>query len=77
MGIHFFHYTHGEERTTSHDVVRDVFVTIAKDVRFHVSRKQSPILMPHALQSSHYQVNIVLLIDDVHTLANVVITNPI
>jgi hypothetical protein len=76
MGIHFFHYIHGEERKTSHDVVRDVFVTIAKDARFHVSRKQSHVLTPLALQSSHHQVNIVLLVDNVHTLTNVVITNP-
>jgi hypothetical protein len=39
MGILLFCCTHGGERTASHDVVRNVFVAIAKDVKFHVSRK--------------------------------------
>jgi hypothetical protein len=35
MGIHIFCYTHGGERTTSHDVVQDAFVYIEKDVKIH------------------------------------------
>jgi hypothetical protein len=42
---------------------------------FHENKAMS--LQPLALQSSHHQVNIMLLVDDVHTLADVVITNPI
>ncbi len=37
MGIHLFHGVHGGERTGSHDVVRDVFATIVRDMGFHVS----------------------------------------
>jgi len=36
MGIHIFGCAHGEERMALHDVVRGVFATIAKDVKFHV-----------------------------------------
>jgi hypothetical protein len=36
MGTHIFRYTHGGEKTTSHDVVQDVFVSIERDVKFHV-----------------------------------------
>jgi hypothetical protein len=36
MGIHFLCYAHGEEGSISHDILRDVFVGIAKDVRFHI-----------------------------------------
>jgi hypothetical protein len=40
MGIHFLHRAHGGERMALHDVVGNVFVAIAKNARFHVSRKQ-------------------------------------
>ncbi len=36
MGIHLLRCTHGGERTTSHDVVQDVFMSIVKDMAFHV-----------------------------------------
>jgi hypothetical protein len=44
MGIHLFRYTHGGEMTISHDVVRDAFAFIAKDVKFHVLQKQTHVL---------------------------------
>jgi hypothetical protein len=37
MGIHIFHYTHDGERMALHDVVRDVFMVIVKDVGFQIS----------------------------------------
>jgi hypothetical protein len=36
MGIHLLHYTHGEERMGSHDIMWDAFVFITKDVTFFV-----------------------------------------
>jgi hypothetical protein len=36
MGIHLFHCAHGGDRTTSYDVMQDVFASIARDVRFYV-----------------------------------------
>jgi hypothetical protein len=76
-GVPFFSLCSWWRKDVSHDVVWDVFVATAKYARFHVSQKQTCVLLPFALQSSHHQVNIVLLVDDVHTLAYVVITNPI
>jgi hypothetical protein len=32
-----FYGVHGGEKTSSHDVVQDVFATIVRNVRFHVS----------------------------------------
>jgi hypothetical protein len=42
MGIHLFCYTHGGERTTSHDVVWNVFVANAK-MRDFTSHKSKPM----------------------------------
>jgi hypothetical protein len=39
MGIHLFHGAHVGEKTGSHDFVRNVFTTIVKDMKFHVSRE--------------------------------------
>jgi hypothetical protein len=39
MGIHLLYCVHGGERTTLHDVVQNVFATIAKDTGIHVSQK--------------------------------------
>jgi hypothetical protein len=61
----------------SHDVVRDAFTIIMRNARFHVLRKQTHVLLSHTLQSLRCQVNIVLSIDGVRTLANVVIIDPI
>jgi hypothetical protein len=77
MGIHLFHCEHGGERMASHDVVWNAFVAIAKDVRFHILRKQTHVLLPLALQSLHCWVNIVLSVNGVCTLLYIVIANPI
>jgi hypothetical protein len=52
-------------------------VIIARDAKFNVSWKQTHVLPPPTLQSSCHWIDIVLLIDGIHTLANVVITDPI
>jgi hypothetical protein len=59
----------------SHDVVWNIFVTIVKGARFHVSRKQIHVFhpFPPTLQSSHRQIDIMLLIDGVCMLANIII----
>jgi hypothetical protein len=46
MGIHLLYCEHGGERMTSHDVVQNVFTTIARNVGFHVSQKQTHVLPP-------------------------------
>jgi hypothetical protein len=59
MGFHFFPCTHGGERTTSHDVMKDAFASIARDASLHVSYEQTHVLLPPTFQSSHWPVNIV------------------
>jgi hypothetical protein len=77
MGIHLLHSTHGGERTTSHDAIQNVFVPIVKDVRFHVLQEQTHVLLLPSLEYFHQRVDIVMLVDDIRTLVNVIIANPI
>ncbi len=77
MGIHLLHCTHGGEKTTSHNVIRDAFMSIVRDVRFHILQEQTHILRPPSFQFFYQWINIVLLIDSIHTLANVVIVDHI
>jgi hypothetical protein len=49
MGIHFFRYTHGGEKIVSHDIIQDVFMSIAKDVKFHVLWEQTHDLSTSSL----------------------------
>jgi hypothetical protein len=60
-----------------HDVVRNVFTAIVRDMGFHVLQKQTHVLSPLTLQSSCCRIDVVLLIDGVCTSINVVIVNPI
>jgi hypothetical protein len=46
MGINFLHCTHGGERITLHDIIRDTFTTTVRDVGFHVSQKQPMFYQP-------------------------------
>ncbi len=41
MGIHLFCCAHGGNRTTSHDVVQDVFTSITRNASFHVAHQQT------------------------------------
>jgi len=75
--IHLFHCVHGGECITTHDVVQDSFISIAKDVGFHVLHEQTHVLSMSFLQSSRQQMDIILIIDGICTLANKIITNPI
>jgi hypothetical protein len=52
MEIHFLHYAHGGERMALHDVMRNVFPAIAKNVGFHVSQKQTHVLLLPTLKIS-------------------------
>jgi hypothetical protein len=57
-------------------MVQNAFVSIAKDMGFHVSHEQTHVLPPPSLQSFCEWVDIMLSIDGIHTLANVVIVDP-
>lgn len=74
--IHFFVAPMVGGWTTSNDKVQNVFVSIARDMGFHVSCDQTHVLSPPFFQSSREQVDILLSIDGICTLAYVVIVNP-
>jgi hypothetical protein len=40
IGVHFLCCAHGNECTSTHDAICDIFVTIAQDPDFHVGWKQ-------------------------------------
>jgi hypothetical protein len=48
-----------------------------KDVGFHVLRKQTHILLSPSLHYFCWWIDIVMLVDDICTLANVIIVKPI
>jgi hypothetical protein len=74
----FFCCAHGGEKIVSHDVVRDVFVSIVRDANFHVLREHTHVVrFATFFQSFHPRVNIVLMVDGICTLVDVVIVNPI
>jgi hypothetical protein len=75
MGIHLFCCAHGGEKTTSHNVIWDAFVSITKYVGFHGVREQTHILLLLTIQSSRQRVDIVLSVDGIRMLANVIIDN--
>ncbi len=74
---HLLCYSHGEAlHVAFHDAIQDAFTSIVKNVGCHVSHEQIYFLPLPSLQSFHQHVDIVLLINCIHTLANVVIANP-
>jgi hypothetical protein len=76
MGIHLLCCTHGNERIGTHNVVHDTFAAIARNVGFHVGRKQLHALPSTTFNSSCQQIDIVLTKDGIYTLTDVVIANP-
>jgi hypothetical protein len=57
--------------TITHDVVQDFFVFIVKDVEFHVLCEQTDVLLTWSIKI--LWIDIVLIKNDIHTLADVII----
>jgi hypothetical protein len=53
VGIYLLCYVHGGAKTIFHDVVQDAFASIMRDVGSHVVCKQTHVLPPPTLYSSH------------------------
>jgi hypothetical protein len=47
-----------------------------RNVKFHVLQKQTHVLPPPTLQSSHQRIDVVLIVNSVYMFADVVIVNP-
>jgi len=76
MGIHLLRCAHVNEHTITHDAICDTFVAITRDVGFHVGWEQLHALPSTTFNSFCWWVNIVFTKNDIHTLADVVITDP-
>jgi hypothetical protein len=63
------------QHTTKHDVVRDSFISITRDARFHVLREQTHVFPMPSFQISWKQMGIVLTVDGICILADVVIVD--
>jgi len=64
----------GGEHNTSHNVVWDAFASIMKYVGFYVNKFMSFRHLPFNI---HQRIDIMLLVDDIHTLVNMVNADPI
>jgi hypothetical protein len=70
IGIHFLCFAHGNECIGTHDIIRDIFVAIARDASFHVGREQLHALPSITLNPFRQQINIVFNKDGIRTLTN-------
>ncbi len=73
MRIHLLCCGNGGEKITSHNVVWDAFAFITKNIGFHGACEWTHIILPLTIQSSCWQINIMLSVDGIHMLTNVII----
>jgi hypothetical protein len=66
---YLLHCPHGNERTKAHDEIHDTFANIARNVGFHMGRKQLHALISTTFNSSCWQINIVFTKDGILTLS--------
>ncbi len=76
MGIHLLCCARGNECTGTHDVIRDTFGTIARDVGFHMRQKQLHGFFSTTFNSFHRWINNVFNKNGIRILADVVIVDP-
>jgi hypothetical protein len=72
---HLFHCSHGGEHIVCNNAGWDASLFISRDTKFNVLHEQTYVLPPFSLQSSCWEVDIILSIDCLCTLVNVFITN--
>jgi hypothetical protein len=75
--MHLLHCAHRGEHTVAHDAVQDSIASIIRDVGFHVLCKQIHVFLAPFLQSNWWRMDIMFPIDDICTLANIIIVDPI
>jgi hypothetical protein len=76
MGIHLLCCAHGNNHTWTHDAVRDTFVAIVHDASSHMGQEQFHMFLSNTFKFFCWWINIVFTKNGIHTLANLVITNP-
>ncbi len=68
IGVHLLCCAHDNEHTGTHDVIRDTFAAIARNVIFHLGQKQLHTFPSTTFHSSRQQVDIMLTKDAIRTL---------
>jgi hypothetical protein len=76
MGIHLLRCVDGNECIGTHDVIHNTFAAIVWNASFHMGQKQLHALRSTTFNSFHQSVDIVFTKDDICTLANIVIVDP-
>jgi hypothetical protein len=77
MGIHFLHYTHGNEHIGIHDVIHMTPLSPLREMLASMWDENNYKCFPSTtLNSSYPRVDIVLTKDGIRIIADVVITNP-
>jgi hypothetical protein len=76
IGVHLLCCTHGNRHMGTHDAIHDTFASIVGNVNFHVRWKRLHVFPSTMFNSSCQWVKIVLTKDDIHTLIDVFIANP-
>jgi len=76
MGIHLLCCTHNNEHIGTSDAICNTFAAITEDVSFHMGWEQLHAFFSITFNSFHQRIDTVLIKDDIHTLANIVITDP-
>jgi len=77
IGIHLLHCVHDNEHIGTHVAIHNNFDAITWDVSFHMKWNQLHAFLSITFNSSCWQVNIVLTKDDIRTLVDVVIDDPL
>jgi hypothetical protein len=76
MGIQILHYAHGNKRIGTYDVIHDIFSTIVQYDGFYMGREKLHVFPLATFNSFNRWINIVLTKDGIHTLVNIVISDP-
>jgi len=76
MGIHLLCYAHGNECTVTHDAIHDTFAVITRNASFHMEREQLHVFRSTIFNSFCQRVNVLFTKNNICTLADVVIIDP-
>jgi hypothetical protein len=77
MGIHFLCCAHGNEHIGTHDAICNTFAPITWDDGFNMGQEQLHALLSTTFNSFCQWVNIVLTKNDILTLVDVGIVDPL
>lgn len=75
MGICLLLCAHDDERTRTHDVVCNMFTSIAWKISFHMGYEQLHVLHLINPNSFHWRFDMVFSKDRIYTLVHVIISN--